>query len=68
MRAGLLIALLMLAGCGQSKAAILEQQYSETVSDEEKCRLAGQLADTYLEAGDQKNYQHWDFMRRVGCT
>lgn len=66
------VAVLMLAGCGQSAGEKAEAEYrlveKHAVDHTELCAPARKAAAAYLEAGDEKKYEHWNIMASAHCT
>ena len=59
-----------LAACGTDEGAEAEKRYEMVKRNGTKgelCAAGREVADTYLRAGDEKNYEYWNLMSRVEC-
>ncbi|GAA4827480.1 hypothetical protein GCM10023232_27240 [Sphingosinicella ginsenosidimutans] len=69
MRLAILMAGLILAGCGSQ--ANLERQFDiamNTGTYSDVCTAAGRVADEALQSGDQSTFERWRLTRDIYCS
>ncbi|MBB4858257.1 hypothetical protein HNO88_001576 [Novosphingobium chloroacetimidivorans] len=66
------LALLVLAGCGQSAGERAEAQYAIVARNEPgyaaRCEAASRVREAWLKEGDESKYQAWKTTEYVDCS
>ena len=55
-----------LAACSR-RAEILENEYRQAPTAQQKCEVAGKVADAWLERSDAAMYEQWSLTRDIDC-